>query len=125
MICFDMPTMIKFPIILVIAIIFLFFYLGLSFLAGIAVFVIGFIVNFILGMANASLWKKMMDKKDTRMNKTTESLNNIKMIKLYGWNDTFLRKINEKRDDELRSLRTAFIITCLVITCLYLFPTLL
>lgn len=86
MISFDMPTMIKFPIILILSIAFLFYYLGLSFFAGIGVLVLGFITNFILGMISAILWKTLMTKKDERMNSTTETLSSIKMIKLYGWN---------------------------------------
>jgi len=34
-----------------------------------------------------------MNKKDLRMNATTETIQNIKMIKLYGWNETFIKRI--------------------------------
>lgn len=74
MISFDMPTMIKFPIILITSIAFLFYYLGLSFFAGIGVILVGFFTNLILGLINASLWKGLMTKKDERMNATTETL---------------------------------------------------
>ena len=94
MISFDMPTMIKFPLILVTSIGFLFYYLGLSFFAGIGVILFGFFTNLILGLINATLWRGLMKKKDARMNATTETLQSIKMIKLYGWNETFLKRIN-------------------------------
>ena len=42
-----------------------------------------------------------MKRKDERMNATTEVFNNIKMIKLYGWTETFEKRINEKRNNEL------------------------
>lgn len=122
LICFDMPTIIKFPVILILSISFLFYYLGLSFFSGIGVLLLAFVVNFILGMISANLWKVMMQKKDMRMNSTTEALSNIKMIKLYGWNETFKRRIAQKREDELHSLWKAMLVTCIVVACLYFFP---
>ncbi|CDW87468.1 abc transporter [Stylonychia lemnae] len=122
---FDMPTMIKFPTILILSTAFCFYYLGLSFFAGIGVFVLGFLTNFILGMISASLWKTLMGKKDQRMNSTTETIQNIKMIKLYGWNETFMKRIGEKRENELSALRRAFFVSCFIVTSLYLFPQML
>ena len=124
-ICFDMPTMIKFPIILTLSVIFLFYYLGLSFLSGIVVFIVAFIVNFILGIVSAYLWKAMMKTKDIRMNATTEALSNIKMIKFYGWTRTFEHRIAQRRDQELKRLAKAMVASCFVIACLYFFPQML
>jgi hypothetical protein len=63
-----------------------------------------------------------MIKKDDRMNITTEVINNIKMIKLYSWTESFLNRISEKRKIELKSLKRAFVYTCFSITFFYFFP---
>jgi ABC-type bacteriocin/lantibiotic exporter with double-glycine peptidase domain len=82
----------------------LFYYLGISFFSGIGVFVVGFIVNFAIGKKLEKYYAEVMKKKDARMETTTESLNNIKMLKLYSWNDIFLKKIKDRRTDEIKSM---------------------
>jgi hypothetical protein len=52
-----------------------------------------------------------MKKKDDRMNLTTEVINNIKMIKLYSWTESFLKKISQKRKAELVALKSAFLVS--------------
>jgi hypothetical protein len=49
-----------------------------------------------------------MKEKDKRVNLTTECLNNIKMIKLYQWNNIFEDLIREKRSEELKYLKKNF-----------------
>lgn len=66
-----------------------------------------------------------MEKKDERMNITTEVLTNIKMIKLYAWGKTMLNKIEEKRKNELKVLAKAFIVATFSITSFYFFPEIL
>lgn len=66
-----------------------------------------------------------MKKKDDRMNLTTEVINNIKMIKLYSWQETFLKRINEKRTIELKQLKRNFIVSMFSITSFYFFPLIL
>ena len=74
-------------------------------LSGVAVFTVAFITNTILGRWGAKLQKKSMRWKDARVKALTESLNNIKMLKLYSWMDTFANLIKEKRAPELAVLR--------------------
>jgi len=49
-----------------------------------------------------------MKKQDARINTTSESLNNIKMLKLYSWTHIFSNVIESKRLDELSVLWTRF-----------------
>ena len=63
-----------------------------------------------------------MKKKDDRMKMTTEIMNNMKMIKLYSWGDTFNRELNEKRNVELKSLSTRFIFNILSIASFRFLP---
>jgi hypothetical protein len=63
-----------------------------------------------------------MKKTDARVSATTESFNNIKMLKLYSWIEPFEKAINEKRDDELNLQWKRLIISCISITLMYFFP---
>jgi hypothetical protein len=67
--------------------IFLFNFLGLSFLSGVGVFAVAFLINIFMTRLSARLQKRYMACKDERLNLATESLNNIKILKLYSWTD--------------------------------------
>ena len=61
---------------------------------------------------NAIVWGKMekyqfsqMTKKDERVRIITEILNGIKVIKLYGWEQSFIKRINQIRADEMEQLK--------------------
>ena len=56
------------------------------------------------------------------MSATTESLNNIKMLKLYSWIEQFEKSITEKRNIELGTLWKRFNTSMVSITSLYFFP---
>lgn len=63
-----------------------------------------------------------MKKQDARINTTSESLNNIKMLKLYSWTHIFSEVIESKRFEELAVLWQRFSYGQLVVTSLYFFP---
>ena len=46
-----------------------------------------------------------MKKKDERVRIITEILNGMKVLKLYGWEKSFLSRINEIRVEEVEQLR--------------------
>jgi len=83
----NMVYLLRYPIVILSCFTFLFYFLGLSFLSGIAVFAIAFVTNVMLTRLSAKLQQRYMECKDERLNSTTESLNNIKMLKLYSWTD--------------------------------------
>jgi ATP-binding cassette, subfamily C (CFTR/MRP), member 1 len=66
-----------------------------------------------------------MKKTDARVSATTESLNNIKMLKLYSWTEAFERSINEKRDIEMDVMFKRFILSNIGVASLYFFPQIL
>lgn len=66
-----------------------------------------------------------MRRKDRRMKTTTESINNIKMLKLYAWQSSFLERIFRRRAKELSSLKKINFSYAFVISGVYLFPNLL
>ena len=54
-----------------------------------------------------------MKKKNKRMKITTETFNNIKILKLYSWEEEFKNKINLAREEELSNLLEKFKVLCL------------
>ena len=99
------PMVMQLPILIIVCFVFLFYYLQWSFIAGAVVFVITFLVNTCVSRKSARLQKKYMPCQDARIKAITESLNNIKMLKLYAWRDVFLNLISEKRAQELEILK--------------------
>jgi hypothetical protein len=63
-----------------------------------------------------------MQKQDSRVNTTTESLNNIKMLKLYSWTQYFEDKIREKRDIELGVQWKKIMYSLVMVTSFFFFP---
>ena len=64
-------------------------------------FFLAFLVNTIIGFFLNKNQKVILERKDARMTETNESLNNIKMLKLYSWQELFEQRINQKRGVEL------------------------
>ena len=83
----------RLPFILVICFIALFVYLGLSFLGGVGIFIITFFTNLCLSRITAKLQKDFMKKQDARVKAVTESLGNIKTLKMYSWTNIFKKLI--------------------------------
>jgi ABC-type multidrug transport system fused ATPase/permease subunit len=79
----------------------LFYFLGLSFLAGLAVFALSLLMNVSLSRVLARFQKRYMKKQDARVSMTSETLNNIKTIKLYSWIEKFIKIIDDLRNEEL------------------------
>ena len=48
--------------------------------------------------------EEYLKKKDSRMKVTTETFDNIKILKLYNWEKKFRNKIIEKREEEIKKL---------------------
>lgn len=63
-----------------------------------------------------------MECQDQRLNTTTESLNNIKMLKLYSWTDIFENSIEEKRNLEMNVFWKRLNIGMISVTSFYFFP---
>ena len=115
-------NLISVPILIVMYNYLLFKFMGISFIVGFAVMIIFLIVNYYYRKQFSkylSLYLKQLDK---RMRVTTEIFNNLKAIKLYGWDDIFLNKIQNERDEELSALNIRFYITTISQTLTWLAP---
>ena len=79
------PNVMRLPFVILFCFALLFSYLGWSFFSGIGVFIISFLVNLWLGKVSARVHKRFMKESDARVKSITESISNIKMLKLYSW----------------------------------------
>ena len=95
------------------------------FCAGLGVFVVAIVFNLSIGLYYNMQEKILMRRKDRRMKVTTESINNIKMLKLYSWQDSFLQRIYRRREKELITERKINFGWAYVVAGIYLFPNLL
>ncbi|KAK9376897.1 P-loop containing nucleoside triphosphate hydrolase protein [Lipomyces chichibuensis] len=80
--------------------------LGNSMWAGVFVMVVMIPTNGFIARKQRSLQKAQMKTKDLRTRLTTEILNNIKSVKLYGWEKPYMDKLSHVRNDlELENLK--------------------
>ncbi|KAJ8102129.1 P-loop containing nucleoside triphosphate hydrolase protein [Lipomyces tetrasporus] len=72
---------------------------GNSMWAGFFVMVLMIPVNGLIARKEQALQKEQMKTKDLRTRLTTEILNNIKSLKLYGWEKPYMDKLSHVRND--------------------------
>lgn len=100
----------------------LFYCLGYSFFAGIAVFGVSFYSNMYIARRLARIQKRYMKTKADRVSVTTECINNIKVIKLYGWTKFFREHIDRTREIEMKLYLKRVIIIIFLMTSVSFFP---
>ncbi|KAK9485960.1 P-loop containing nucleoside triphosphate hydrolase protein [Lipomyces starkeyi] len=80
--------------------------LGNSMWAGVFVMIVMIPTNGFIARKQRTLQKAQMKIKDLRTRLTTEILNNIKSVKLYGWEKPYMDKLSHVRNDlELENLK--------------------
>ena len=95
------PGIIIYPGKIIAYIYLLFEFFGISFLFGLIAFVVMIFINIIIYNKYNEIEKLFLKAKDNRMKTTTETFENIKIIKLYNWESKFKEKILEKREYEI------------------------
>ncbi|RZC35044.1 multidrug resistance-associated protein 7 [Asbolus verrucosus] len=108
------------PFQLVVTLYLLYSQVGLAFLSGIAFSIILIPVNKVIANKIGKLSTKLMQEKDARVKMLTEVLRGIKAIKLYVWEQHFLRLITKLRDKELKYLKGRKYLDAL---CVYFWAT--
>ncbi|KAH9501054.1 hypothetical protein DERF_011922 [Dermatophagoides farinae] len=93
------------PLQITIAIFMLWQLLGYASLAGLAVLLLLLPFNMFIGARIRSLQSKLLEYKDRRIKSLTETLNGIRAIKLYAWEDFFHKRIDQSRQLEYLNLR--------------------
>ena len=116
------PNILNIPFLIFMYNYLLFKYMGISFIFGFIVMIIFLYVNYIYRKKFSLYLKLHMKKSDLRMRVTTETFNNIKVIKLYGWDDVFQPRIEKARNEELDALEKRYKITQISQTLLWLAP---
>ncbi|KAG8247924.1 Canalicular multispecific organic anion transporter 1 [Homalodisca vitripennis] len=109
--CSDFAQFIHFiwtaPIIIVVALYFLWQILGVAVLAGLAVMIVIIPFNGVIANKMKKLQTKQMKYKDERVKLINEILTGIKVLKLYAWEPSFKDYILKIRDKELLQMRTS------------------
>lgn len=107
--CASAPTQ------MVVAIFLLWQVMGLSAIPGIVVMIILLPVNYGLARGFSITSKRILAATDKRINVTNEVLQNIRIIKYFAWEQRFGRIVDEKRQEELKALRSRFMIWALAV----------
>ena len=116
------PNIISVPFLIIMYNYLLFKYMGISFIIGFIVMILFLIINYYYRKQFSKYLKLYLKMSDKRMRVTTETFNNLKVIKLYGWDRFFLEKIQSARDEELDALNKRYYITTISQTLLWLAP---
>ncbi|CAM9538697.1 unnamed protein product [Bubo scandiacus] len=98
------------PIRIIICFVFLWQLLGPSALTSIAVFLFLLPLNFMITKKRSRFQETQMKHKDERAKLTNAILSDIKVIKLYGWEKTFMEKVFGIRKQELQALKRSQIL---------------
>ncbi|KAM9598634.1 multidrug resistance-associated protein 1 isoform 3-T3 [Morphnus guianensis] len=98
------------PIRIIICFVFLWQLLGPSALTSIAVFLFLLPLNFMITKKRSQFQETQMKHKDERAKLISAILSDIKVIKLYGWEKTFMEKVLGIRKEELQALKRSQIL---------------
>ncbi|CAM9318351.1 unnamed protein product, partial [Discosporangium mesarthrocarpum] len=101
---------------LVACVVLLFWVLGLSAISGLSLIFLTLPVNKVLVGKLKNLQLKLMKRRDDRMSVINESINGIRIIKLFAWEPNFLAKIRDAREREMMLLRAyMFTLGCFMV----------
>ncbi|KAL3972078.1 ATP-binding cassette, subfamily C (CFTR/MRP), member 2 [Sarotherodon galilaeus] len=93
------------PLQIIISIVFLWLELGPSVLAGLGVMVLIIPTNALIATKARKLQIENMKFKDKRMKIMNEILNGIKILKLYAWEPSFQKQVEDIRGEELKVMK--------------------
>ena len=97
-------TIISGPYQIALAVVLLYQQIGVSVMGGVAVILLFIPLNAVIARWSKTLQTSLMKMKDSRVSLTNEALMGIRLIKLNGWEDTFLERIGAIRSKELGRL---------------------
>ncbi|CAJ2677615.1 unnamed protein product [Trifolium pratense] len=102
-------------------------YINLGYTPSIAALVVTILVmvcNTPLANMQEGLHSKIMEAKDSRIKMTSETMKNIRILKLHSWESTFLQKLFQLRDTERKWLHKYLYLCSAVATLFWASPTL-
>ena len=104
----------SFPLRIILALSFLYHLLGAAIFGGF------FLLTIVIPLNNQILkvlqvaQEKQMKIRDSRLKVLNEIFNGIKVIKMYAWELSFVRKVEEIRNNELKAMRDSFLVQALM-----------
>ncbi|KDQ20385.1 hypothetical protein BOTBODRAFT_305749 [Botryobasidium botryosum FD-172 SS1] len=101
---------------------FLYIILGWCALVGIGFMVISIPLPGKIAQLVNNVQKERMKRTDGRVQAVTESLNVVRMIKLFGWEDKVYKRIKGQRDDEIKWMKKRNLLLLLNMNINYLLP---
>ncbi|XP_060080913.1 ATP-binding cassette sub-family C member 5-like [Ylistrum balloti] len=111
--CISFVYLLALPVYVIIGTAYTYYLIGYWCFIALTTFLICYQLQAHLSTFVASLRRKTLIHTDKRIRKMTEVLNSMKMIKMYGWEDSFLSAITAIRKSELRVLLTAAIVNAI------------
>ena len=79
--------------------------IGIAALAGVSIVILAIPVNAFIASITRKLQLEQMKNKDKRIKLMNEILSGIKVIKLYGWEPSFIEQTQEIRNKEMKVLK--------------------
>jgi ABC-type multidrug transport system fused ATPase/permease subunit len=113
------------PIQIVMAVTLLYWTLGLSAFAGIALMALMVPVNTRIAQRLGAIQMQAMAASDARIQSTTEMLRSIRVFKLIAWDSFFQQKLGDHRAAELKLLRARYMLWSTAATIWYGLPLLI
>ena len=89
--------------------------LGVSSFAGLAVIILTIPLNRIMAENLKDLQERNMKNKDERMKTMNEVLDSIKVLKLYTWESSFAKKIEDSRAVEIKALKKIALLNAMMV----------
>ena len=93
------------PIQMLLFIVMMYRELGVAIFSGVAVFIVALPVIAMIARKQKKYQVSLMKQKDKRMKTVNETLGGMKVIKLYGWEPSFMKQIQDVRDKEVVDLK--------------------
>ena len=116
------PGIFLYPIVIIAYCYLLFDFFGIAFLFGLIPMVLCLIVNGIVFKKYIKIEEDMLKAKDNRMKVTTETFDNLKLLKMYNWERTFQQKIDIEREKEIAIAKRGINMTVLNISIFWFYP---
>ncbi|KAJ5317887.1 hypothetical protein PENANT_c004G07627 [Penicillium antarcticum] len=113
------------PVQITMAVTLLYYIMGFSSFAGIAIMVCMLPVNLFIARQFNKVQNQILKGTDARIHSTNEVLQNIRIIKYFAWEQRFQDIVNEKRKTELKALRKRYILWSSAATVWYGTPILI
>ncbi|KAG8432959.1 hypothetical protein GDO86_017285 [Hymenochirus boettgeri] len=94
------------PLTVIVAMYLLWQTMGIAVLAGVAVFILNLPFMTVLGLIIKKVQEQQMNQKDNRIKLISDILQGIKVLKLYAWENAFMKKVDVFRLVELKAIKT-------------------